>query len=101
MNFLRITGGSDDLIEVEGAIDAEWQAYDTDKESPKLIAISDGTLLRIWDDDDGIWRIVVVTKGEGSTVDHVHGDMQADTFDVVTIRGESFEWVVLGTHHED
>lgn len=85
MHTLTITGGSDDLIEIGGDWTDEigWTAA-ADGETGYL-AISDGTLLSVRYDDDGIWRLAVITKGsaELSKVDGIADD---DTFDVVTLK---------------
>jgi hypothetical protein len=48
-----IYGASDDLIEVEGDIREEFYAVD----GPNYLAFSNGTLLSVVYDDDGMWRI--------------------------------------------
>ena len=48
-----IYGASDDLIELEGAIRDEFNAYDETSQ----LAFDNGAILAIRYDDDGIWRI--------------------------------------------
>ena len=88
--MVKIYGASDDLIEVEGDIREEFSAYLDDGKS-KVLAFSDGTLLRMVYDHDGIWRITIVELGE-STVVQTHGSVKDDTNDVVTIKGD-IQWV--------
>lgn len=92
---VRITGASDDLIEIDGDISEEWNWYSSDAQDSRLIAVSDGTLLRVRYDEDGIWRFMPIVKGT-AFAEHIVGDVEADTFDVIVLRGE-VHWLVLGT----
>lgn len=96
---VKVYGASDDLIEVEGGIEAEFAHYDDDNEKACL-AFSDGTLLRVRFADDGIWRITTVRKGaSGITKDEaIDGDNHTD---VVTLDPDrKIEWVALVTDYE-
>jgi hypothetical protein len=86
---IRITGASDDLIEIEGDIREEFSGGDKDGD---LLAFSDGTLLDVTYDNDGIWRIKRLVAGS-CAFEHQAGDVQADTFDIATMRGD-IAWVV-------
>lgn len=55
-----ITGASDDLIEISGELEEEFNAYDCDDGT---FAFSDGTLLRVDYDQDGIWRFKPIFTG--------------------------------------
>lgn len=57
---VTLSGASDDLIEVDGAIRAEWSPSDADS---ALVAFSDGTVLRITYTDSGVWRVATVVRG--------------------------------------
>ena len=57
--MIEIYGLSDDLIEVEGDISAEFYA----DQDGNLIILSDGTILSIEYTKRGIWRIIVEQKG--------------------------------------
>lgn len=92
MTKITITGASDDLIEIDGDISEEWDAYDKGRQ---FIAVSDGTLLSIEYDDDGIWRVNKVTGGSAEFSKR-DGDVERDTFDVVTLEGD-IRWVALAT----
>lgn len=89
-----ITGASDDLIEVDGDIVEEFGAS---TKGTNLLAVSDGTLLRITYDNDGIWRIGRLVTGSAEFV-KVEGDVPADTFDKVTLTGD-IKWIVVGEHY--
>ena len=54
-------GASDDLIEVEGSVDEEFNPHDEDEGS--LVVFSDGTVLRIVYSRGGVWRITPVVTG--------------------------------------
>lgn len=92
--MLKVYGASDDLIELEGDIEDEFGHYPHDDE-PVYLAFSDGTVLKAIYDNDGIWRLNLVCKGnlyqskeDGSVID--------DTNDIV-IFDTGIKWVVLGT----
>ena len=90
---LKIYGASDDLIEIEGDINAE---FDANSDGPYYIAISDGTLLDIHYDNDGLWRIKLLIRGL-SVLDRQEGSVDKDTNDIVTlVSTKPFKWVVLG-----
>lgn len=95
MAKLIITGSSDDLIEIEGEFREEFNVYTDDQKDGFLLAVSDGTLLNINYDQDGIWRIKRLKSG-GATFNKVEGDVERDTNDVVTLEGDPLKWVVLG-----
>jgi hypothetical protein len=97
MHKLKIYGASDDLIEIEGEgkISDEFNWYQNESKAAKL-AVSDGTLLSVIYDNDGIWRISKLASGTAE-FHKVEGDVEADTNDEVTLHSETpFKWVVLG-----
>jgi hypothetical protein len=76
-----VTGASDDLVEISGDLCEELDALDC---NDGTMAFSDGTLLGVEYDKDGIWRFKVIFKG--SCFDHkVEGCVNDDdgTNDVV------------------
>lgn len=88
-----VTGASDDLIEIDGELCEELEVYDC---NDGTLAFSDGTLLGVEYDNDGIWRFKVVFKG--SCYDHkVEGCVNEDngTNDVVHFK-EGLTWAVFG-----
>lgn len=82
---ITIYGASDDLIEIEGDIEEEFNWIADDGES-RLLAFSDGTLLRVLYDRDGIWRLNKVASGTAQ-FEKVEGDVEKDTPDKVTLSG--------------
>lgn len=94
-----ITGASDDLIEIDGQIREEFphNPYDNDSKEA-LLAFSDGTLLGILYDSDGIWRVKRLVAG---TCDYRHqpGDVVEDRPDVATLVGD-VRWCVYAARSE-
>lgn len=74
-----VTGASDDLIEIVGELYDEFNSYDCED---GRIAFSDGTLLKVEYDEDGLWRFAPIYKGE--LFDKiVQGTVEDDTNDEV------------------
>lgn len=95
--MLTITGCSDDLIEVEGDIEEEFGAPYNNPNG--YIAVSDGTLLRVVYDKDGIWRFFLVERG--NLFDHKEDGVVADdTFDTVYFKGGA-RWVLYSPCPEE
>jgi len=90
---VTVTCASDDLIEIDGDIVDEYAA-DTRDEAAGHVALSDGTVLRVTYDADGIWRVSRVVAGSAD-YQHEPGDIEADTFDVATLTG-CIRWVMHG-----
>jgi hypothetical protein len=88
---IEVTGASDDLIEVDGDISEEFAAYDG---PGNYLAFSDGTVLRIVYDQDGIWRVSRVISGTAE-YQHESGDLLSYTSDVAVIEG-TIRWVMHG-----
>ena len=88
--MLTVTGCSDDLIEVEGDIEDE---FGVPYNKPNgYLAFSDGTLLQVTYDENGIWRFFVVVKG--ALYDRKEDGVVADdTFDVVHFK-DGIKWVM-------
>lgn len=95
METLTITGYSDDNIEIDGAIREEIGFCPDSETTACILAISDGTVLKVIYDEYGIWRVTRIVEG-AATMTKVEGDVDKDTFDVVTLTWESFSWVVVG-----
>ena len=97
---VTIYGSSDDLIEVEGDITEEFSyPLSAEEGNGALLVFSEGTVLRVRYDDNGVWRINVVTTGT-NFVGHVQApeDDEDNYSDRVTLSGPSpLRWVVLGT----
>lgn len=59
---VTVYGASDDLIEVEGDVEEEYNVYD----GVKRLTFSDGTVLSIEYAGKGVWRIEPVLPGNAS-----------------------------------
>jgi len=89
---ITVTGASDDLIEVDGDITEEFSpTYGTDEDS-SILGFSNGVLLRVRYDQDGIWRVDPIA-GE---VQIAHGSVSDDRNDVATLLTPA-DWVICGT----
>lgn len=90
----KIYGASDDLIELKGQISEEFNHYVSgDDEENAYLAFSDGTLLNVVYDKDGIWRISRLAVGS-CAYEHTPGSVPDDTNDVAILRGE-LKWCVM------
>lgn len=89
-----IYGASDDLIEVEGGLSEEFSAYDADG-SPRYLAFSDGTVLRITYGERGCWEIRREFEGTAGYHHQPHDNDDTRYSDRVTLSGD-LKWVVCG-----
>lgn len=94
MARIEISGYSDDLIEIDGDISEEFNAYGDD-EGP-LLAFSDGTVLRITYGDAGIWRIVPVKTGSGELFITQAPEDDGDNYSDKAVLTGDVKWVVRG-----
>ncbi len=85
-----ITGASDDLIEIKGELEEEFDAYDCEN---GVMAFSDGTLLSVRYDEDGLWRFMVKVKGN-LYAGKEEGCVNNDTNDAVTFN-QGLKWCVF------
>lgn len=93
---ITVYGASDDLIEIDGDIYEEFGHYSSsDDGEPALLAFSDGTVLRVVHDHEGIWRITPVVQGS-ATLTHVFGQDDREHTDKATLDGD-VRWVVYGS----
>ena len=90
MSEIIITGASDDLIEIDGKLNEEFTAYDCED---GLLACSDGTLLNVDFDNDGIWRFTPKVKGS-SFVLIEQGDAETEENDRVHMK-DDLKWIVF------
>jgi hypothetical protein len=94
--MLKVYGASDDLIELDGNfgdVNEEIGLYPKDNEAHYL-AFSDGTVLRVVYDEDGIWRLTPIFKG--ALYDRKEdGVVSSDTNDVVYFH-TGVKWCVCG-----
>jgi hypothetical protein len=94
---VTIYGASDDLIEIEGDIREEFNHYSNEDDDARLLGFSDGTLLRVVYDKDGIWRLTRIAAGS-ARFEKTEGVVEDDTNDVVTLHGD-IKWVVFGEEY--
>jgi hypothetical protein len=95
---VTVYGGSDDLIEIDGDIREEFNVY-LDNENHKVcLAFSDGTLLSVDYDKDGIWRFNRLVAGTAGYEKREGTDTDTDYTDRVTLAGE-IAWVVCGSDY--
>ena len=92
---VKVYGYSDDLIEVEGAVREE---FDASGDGPYYLAFSDGTMLSVKYDRDGMWRIHQIHHG-GAAYEKQEGTNPDDDYsDVVTLTADRFDFVLCGEH---
>ncbi len=85
-----VTGASDDLIEIDGELEEEFNAYNC---SDGTMAFSDGTLLNVDYDEYGIWRFTPLFKGN-LFEKIVVGSIEKDTNDEVYFKN-GLKWCVF------
>lgn len=90
--MVKIYGASDDLIEVVGDIRQEFYAIDAET---AILGFSDGTLLSVEFDNDGIWRIRRLAKGTAGYKHTEAVDAGIGHSDTVELDGE-IAWVAFG-----
>ncbi len=95
--MITITGASDDIILIKGDIDEEFD-YSLNNHGA-LLAFSDGTLLRIVYNREGLWRITPVVLGT-TEYRHTPATVGDDTnySDTVTLTGP-VRWVATATSY--
>jgi hypothetical protein len=100
MDEIVIYGASDDLVEIEStAFGVEefnvWSSEYLSDGMPKFrLAVSDGTILNVHMDDDGVWRFAPSVVGSAS-LDIKYGTDDRMHSDRVTLTGDDLRWVVL------
>jgi hypothetical protein len=87
-----IYGASDDLIEVDGAISEEFLPDG----GFGMVACSNGVLLRVTYDLDGVWRIVPLAGADKVTITQAPADDEDNYSDRAVIT-ERLSWVALAT----
>lgn len=93
---LKVYGASDDLIELKGDITEEFNHYAAgDNDEGVYLAFSDGTVLKAFYDQDGLWRLTLVFKGS-LYVEKIEGNVEEDQNDVVLFK-DGIKWCVCGT----
>lgn len=101
---VTVYGASDDLIEVEGAIDEEFNPpYGSDDDAVNFLGFSDGTVLAVVYDHEGCWRITPRVIGPQTKYELVQAtNVDKDYSDRATLTNlgtsaNDFKWVVFGT----
>lgn len=93
---VTVRGASDDLIEVDGVISAEFE-YQGGRRGGDLLAFSDGTVLRVEFSETGMWRITPVSHGSGAlVVDQAPEGGEERYTDQATLTMAGRAWVVHG-----
>lgn len=95
---ITIHGASDDLIEIEGDIREEFNWTSNDPEEKRVLAFSDGTLLSVKYDENGIWRLNKLVGGK-ATFSKIEGDYETDANDQVTLSGVVITWIMFGEQY--
>ncbi|WP_328344610.1 hypothetical protein [Micromonospora sp. NBC_00421] len=92
---ITVYGASDDIIEVDGDISAEFPYRNAE---PATLGFSDGTLLRITYTNAGIWRISPIVRGAADlTIEQAPENDDSNYSDRATLSGAV--WVVHGIDH--
>lgn len=95
---ITVYGSSDDLIEVEGCIREEFPiARSYDGENGNLLAFSNGVVLRIRYEEDGIWRITPLAGADLVRIEHPYAvNPEDDAYSDRAMICVLAEWVVHG-----
>ncbi len=99
----RIYGASDDLIEFEGDVRGEVDAYGTDDaEHGVLVICSDGTLLEVkyGKGDEAIWGITVLQEGRLFVGLEPCDDESADPYSDVANFADGLKWAKVAKEWE-
>ncbi len=100
----KIYGASDDLIEMEGAISDEANAYLKTNERINF-SVSDGTRGKIENDSEGIWRFEIISTGNkfiskilavGEDTKHIGEATGCSSYSDVILLNEGIEWIKIG-----
>ena len=96
--MIKIYGASDDLIELEGDVTVTEEFPFTGKgEGGDLLALSNGTVLRIDYANPGVWRITPVIHGVGRFVLTQCPEDDGNNYsDIAEIHDADITWVVHG-----
>lgn len=98
---VTLYGSSDDLIQIEGGIEEEFDYLRwADEGHGALIGFSDGTLLRVkLDHHDEVWRITPVFVPDQSrlTIVQAPASDEHNYSDRATLVGE-IQWALMGSH---
>lgn len=94
--MIKIYGSSDDLIEIEGDFVEEFNFISDDEGEKFYLGFSDGTVLSVNYDSDGIWRINRIMKGSAKYLKREAAPTNSvDYSDEVEIDGD-IKWILSG-----
>lgn len=83
MGTLKISGHSDDLVELEGDIEDEIDCY----EESVTLTLNDGSIVDVDYGGNGFWCVDVRKVGDGTTVAKTHAtNVDTDYSDVVVLK---------------
>ena len=88
---ITVYGSSDDLIEVEGNLKAEFDACPDEN----YLAFSNGVVLSIVYGEHGVWRIVPLANVNNVTVEYAPVDDENNYSDKAILHQDA-NWVVHG-----
>jgi len=92
-----VSGFSDDCIEIDGALSAEFDVIENDEGS--FIFFSDGTVVKgNFDFNVDAWDFKVVKEGNSMTLDKTDKDINGDVS--LTFSAKDISWVGCGTYLE-
>jgi len=94
---VTIYGAGEDLIKVDGDMYGKFTVDAATSTDGAVLALSEGTVLRIRHDDHGVWRITPVFHGGGMlSIKQAPREGDANNHsDRVTVQGLIL-WVILG-----
>ena len=95
--MLTVYGASDDLVEIEGDIREEFNWIPDDQNDSAYVALSDGTVIEVRYDSNGVWRLNQVAVGT-STFRHVPADGESYSDRVALEGGGTIRWALFGGH---
>lgn len=93
--MIKIYGASDDLIEVSGDIEEEYNVHVFDGDDGRYLAFSDGTVVRVYYDQEAIWRVHTVARGKAEQ-SHTLPVGEDDYSEILELTGTPIMWVVMG-----
>lgn len=94
---VTIYAAGEDLIKIDGDMYGKFTVDAATSTDGAVLALSEGTVLRVRRDDHGVWRINPVFRGGGrlSITQAPHAGDEDNHSDRVTVRGLIL-WVILG-----
>lgn len=100
-HIVILRGHSDDILYIDGALNEELYpsraaCNSNEADEADVIALSDGTAIRVRYDEDGVWRLTTISAGPGTKVEKTEGNEDIGT-DLITLTAtQPFRWALLG-----